>query len=175
MGLPIRRSKNHVDNGFTRPAHQASLDPFAYLDELRQRMDSLFQGLSDDLDRWGWSTPLDIEETPDAYIVEAELPGVSHDDLTLDWNGDQLFIHGEVKERERVGFLRHKTRRTGQFNYSVTLPGTVDGDRIEASLSNGVLTIHAPKASGSTSRRIPVTAGRTTTAIGQAEDRTDTS
>jgi HSP20 family molecular chaperone IbpA len=69
-----------------------------------------------------WSAPVDIEETEDAYVVEVDLPGVSRQDVTVDWNRRQLTLHGEVKERERTGLLRRQNRRTGRFDYTVTLP-----------------------------------------------------
>lgn len=174
MNLPIRRrlTRDRSDQlDYPRDESQPLLDPFAYIDHMHERMDALLRDLRAGTDWWSWSTPVDIEETRDAYVVEAELPGVAKDDLELEWDGRQLSIHGEVKERERVGFLRHKTRRTGRFDYTLTLPGEVDGDRIEASLSDGVLTIHAPKAASSHARRIPIAAGRHSDRPGLEESR----
>lgn len=86
-------------------------------------------------DRSGWSPfPVDIEETDDAYIVEIDLPGVARDDITLAWNDRELTVHGEVKQRERRGFVRQQTRRVGQFHHTVPLPGEVAGEQITANL-----------------------------------------
>ena len=131
-------------------------EPFAHLDDLYRRMNQLMRNLADEVDLRSWRAPVDIEETDDAYLVEIDLPGVPQDTLTLEWNDRQLTLHGEVTDRERTGILHQQARRTGPFDHTITLPGAVDGDTIEATLTNGVLTIHAPKAQGATGRRIEI-------------------
>ncbi|ONI74536.1 hypothetical protein BWI15_11485 [Kribbella sp. ALI-6-A] len=134
-------------------------DPFANFEDIYRRMDQMMRSFGS-LDKVAWSQfPVDIEETEDAYVVEIDLPGVARDDVTLEWNHRELTVHGEVKERERTGFLRTQTRRVGEFHHSVTLPGEIDGDRITASLEDGVLMVKAPKAAGARSRRIQITGG----------------
>src|SRR5918999_6080327 len=73
-------------------------------------------------ERAGWSPLVDIEEADDAYVVEAELPGVRREDVNLEVVGNELTIAGECKERERTGIVRRRTRRTGRFDYRVSLP-----------------------------------------------------
>lgn len=68
----------------------------------------------------------------------------------------ELFISGELKQRERTGILRHQTRRTGSFAYQSTLPGGVDAEKVEAKLTDGVLTVTVPKAEKSKPRTIKV-------------------
>jgi HSP20 family protein len=80
---------------------------------------------------------VDFEETDEAYVVEAELPGVKPGDVDVELHDHELAIHGEVKERERTGVLRHTTRRTGQFDYRVSLPGKVDAEKVDASVVVG--------------------------------------
>lgn len=106
-----------------------------------------------------WSPLVDVEETEDAWIVEADVPGAKRDDITVELQGDELAVHGEVKERERVGILRRRTRRTGQFDYRVRLPGDVDEDGIEAGLDGGVLTVRVPKSERARRRRIEIRGG----------------
>lgn len=67
-------------------------------------------------------------------------------------------IRGEIKEKERTGVLRRRTRRTGQFEYRVALPGPVDEEHIEANLHDGVLTVRVPKSEQARARRIEVKA-----------------
>ncbi|HET6291832.1 MAG TPA: Hsp20/alpha crystallin family protein [Kribbella sp.] len=113
------------------------------------------------IDRSGWSPfPVDLEETDDAYVVEIDLPGVSRRDVTLEVNGRELTVHGEVKERERKGFARRQTRRTGRFHHSVALPGEVDVERIKASLDDGVLMVRAPKSQATKAHRVQIDSGR---------------
>jgi len=68
---------------------------------------------------------VDLEETDDAWIIEAEVPGARREDVSVELHGDELAVHGEIRERERAGILRRRTRRTGQFDYRVRLPGDV--------------------------------------------------
>jgi len=65
-------------------------------------------------------------------------------------------VTGEVKERKREGLFRRRTRRVGEFEFRVTLPGYLrDGD-IEASLAYGVLRVYVPKAESTKSSKITV-------------------
>ena len=146
------------------PARRESRDltrwePLRELEDMRQRMEGLF----DELLRGGpleaagrWSPPVDLEETDDAWVVEADLPGVKKGDVTVEVRDNELTIHGELKERERVGILRRRTRRTGQFDYRVTLPGELDADNVDAQLKDGVLTLRIPKPARAQPRRIEI-------------------
>jgi HSP20 family protein len=105
-----------------------------------------------------WVPAVDIEETEDAWHIEAELPGVKRDDVNVELRDSELLITGEIKERERKGILRRRTRRTGRFEYRVMLPGEFDPDQVEAKLNGGVLSVRVPKAEQARPRRIEVTA-----------------
>lgn len=153
MALPARRSS-------TPPPER--WDPFRELEELHARigqlMESNWAGLTGDA-AGGWSPLVDIEETDDAWLVEAELPGVKQEDIDVEVGDSELTISGELKERERKGILRRRTRRTGRFDYRVTLPGEADAERIEASLDEGVLSVRIPKPERARRRRIEVRSG----------------
>ncbi|MFP5336529.1 MAG: Hsp20/alpha crystallin family protein [Actinomycetes bacterium] len=150
MALPVRRN-----------SELQTWNPFRELDDLHQRMsrlmESTFGETRDGLT--GWVPAVDIEETDDTFVVEAELPGVKRDDVTVELRDNELTIHGEVKERERTGVLRRQTRRTGQFDYRVSLPGDVDADHVDANLQEGVLRVTVRKAARAKPRRIEITAG----------------
>lgn len=77
-----------------------------------------------------------MEETDDAWVVEAELPGVNRQEINLEVRDGELVISGELKERDR----------------------NVKSDRIEASLDKGVLTVRVPKFPRSQPKRIEVKA-----------------
>ena len=145
MALPVR----------TTPRDLGRWDPIRELEELTERMNSLWQsGWGDALDRW---SPLaDVEETDDAYTVEIDLPGVQRDDVDIQLADRVLTVTGEVREKERTGVLRRRTRRVGRFHYSVTLPGEVDADSVSAQLHDGVLAIRVPKAAQAKARRISI-------------------
>ncbi|WP_027942683.1 Hsp20/alpha crystallin family protein [Amycolatopsis taiwanensis] len=140
MALPAVRSSN---------AQLFRWDPF-------RDFDALF----DQLNRWTnaatWSPLADVSETDDSYVIELDLPGVGRNDVTIDLTGTQLAITGEIRERERKGVLHRRTRRTGQFAYRVTLPRGVDGEKVDASLSDGVLTVRVPKSESAKPRRIAI-------------------
>ncbi|MDQ3875534.1 MAG: Hsp20/alpha crystallin family protein [Actinomycetota bacterium] len=140
-------------------------EPFSELEQVTERMrrmlDQTFGGFawpSPLTERAGWSPLVDIEETDDAYVVEAEVPGVNREDVNVELVGNDLSITGEIKERERKGLIRRQTRRTGRFDYRVSLPNQVDAGKIDASLENGVLTVRVPKSERAQRRRIEVKA-----------------
>jgi HSP20 family protein len=136
-------------------------DPWREIDEMRERFDQLFGQLTP-LAAGGdaaWVPSVDLEETEDAWIVEADVPGAKRSDITAEVQGQELHIHGEIKERERVGVLRRRTRRTGEFSYRVTLPSEVDAENITADLDDGVLTVKLPKHQAAKPRRIEIGSG----------------
>jgi HSP20 family protein len=152
MALPVRRS--------SETALAERMDPARELDELHRRMDQLLQGVSSGLGNGGvWSPLVDIEETDDAWVLEAEVPGTERDDVNVEVRDSEVAISGEIKEKERKGILRRRTRRTGRFDYRVTLPGEADADNIDASLHDGVLTVRIPKAERARPRRVEVKSG----------------
>ena len=156
MALPARRSERGA-----APASPARWTPFQELEQLHERMGRLMETTwpgSGEL-AGPWSPPVDIEETDDAWVVEAEIPGVEREDINVELHDGELAISGEIKERERKGLLRRQTRRVGQFDYRVSLAGEVDADRIDASLESGVLTLRIPKPEKAQPRRIEITGG----------------
>lgn len=144
-----------------RTGSQERWEPQGEVEQVSERMRRLleqsFGGLPVLLrDAAAWSPPVDIEEEDDAFVIEAEVPGVKKNDVNIDLVGRELTISGEIKERERKGVLRRKTRRVGQFEYRVILPDEVDGDRVEAKLKDGVLSLRVPKAERAQRRRIEI-------------------
>jgi HSP20 family protein len=75
----------------------------------------------------------------------------------VELGGGELMVTGEVKERERVGFLRTRIRRVGRFDYRLSLPADLEEARVSASLSNGILTVRVPKTAKARPRKIPIT------------------
>lgn len=157
MGLPVLRSKR---DGDSVPASSRALEgPWAEFGELYEQMGRLLSGAFAGLD-WatgGWRPAADVEETDDAYLVELELPGVKQEDISVELSGGELYVTGEVKERQRVGLLRSRTRRVGRFDYRLSLPTDIEEDQVGALMSNGVLTVRAPKTARTRPRRIPIT------------------
>ncbi len=162
MALPVLRGhhpveqKDHSARESNPPGGRWS--PWAEFTEFHNRMGRLLAETLGDVDRpeGSWRPAADVEETTDAYLVELELPGVKRDDVSVEFGGGELSVTGELKERERVGFLRTRTRLVGRFDYRVSLPADVEQDQVTASLSDGVLTVRVPKNEQSRPRRIPI-------------------
>jgi HSP20 family protein len=134
-------------------------DPLRELEGLQEQLAQLMQSNAANGNGTPFVPLVDIEETEDAWIVEAEVPGVKSEDVNVEVRGSELAISGEIKEREREGILRRRTRKTGEFDYHITLPGEADADHIEASLNDGVLTVRIPKPEQERPRRIDVKPG----------------
>jgi HSP20 family protein len=158
MTLPVLSRSREL----TRPERPA-WDPFRQFEkefeeefaELTRRMNTLWESGLGALERW---SPLaDVEESDDAYTVEVEVPGVARDDIDVQLDARRLTVPGEVKDKQRTGVLRRRTRRVGRFAYSVTLPTEVDADGVTARLHDGVLTIRVPKPETMRPRRIAIT------------------
>jgi HSP20 family protein len=148
MDLPIRRRDQE-----RRPQQEFERLRNAFAGQLEQWPDFVrsVERVFNDV------TPLvDIEETDDSYLLEVELPGVKREDIDLQVDQGRLRLAGERRQRERVGFLRHRTRTAGRFSLDVRLPAAVDSDAAHASLDHGVLTVVVPKAEQARRRRIPV-------------------
>jgi len=148
MTLPLQRSAGQADK--SRPLREFE-NLYTELDRLAQ---SVFGGLTGEV---AWLPAADIVETDSGYIVEVELPGVRREDVDVALNGNELVVTGEVKERKREGLFRRRTRKVGQFEFRVTLPGDLRADDIEASLAYGVLSVYVPKAERAKSSKITVT------------------
>jgi HSP20 family protein len=102
---------------------------------------------------------IEIRETKDAFLLQADLPGVKQDDVEIDLTGNRLTISGrrEQEQERREGERFYAYERTfGSFHRSVTLPEGVDPDRIQAELKDGVLRVEIPKRPETKAKRISV-------------------
>lgn len=106
----------------------------------------------------GFGLALDVEENADAYIVRANLPGVSQDGISVNIHEDVLSVSAETaaENRDETSKMLIRERRFGRFSRSLRFPTNVDGDAVEASYEDGVLSITLPKAEHVKPRQIPV-------------------
>ena len=142
-----------------REGSPARWEPFRELEQLQEQTLELLENAwsGRPADGLTWTPPVDIEETEDAWIVEAEIPGVKRQDVNVETRDSELLISGEIKERERTGILRRRTRRVGEFEFRVTLPGGLDPNNVEANVDDGVLTVRIPKPEQARPQRVEVT------------------
>jgi HSP20 family protein len=160
MALPVLRRSRNGDQAPASWRAPEQWSPWAEFNELYEQMGRLLPdiwGAGPDRAASWWRPAADVEETEEAYLAELELPGVKQEDISVELSGRELAVSGEVKERERVGFLRTQTRRVGRFDYRLSLPGDIEEDQVSASLSNGVLTVRVPKAAKSRPRKVAIT------------------
>ena len=91
--------------------------------------------------------PVDVRLDEDEYILQALLPGVKAEDLTVQVIGETITIQGEFRkiEDDKSTYLLSEIP-AGRFYRELTLPAALDTGKVEAHLDEGVLTLHIPKA-----------------------------
>jgi len=103
---------------------------------------------------------VDISESENALWLWADLPGVDENSLDIRLDNDQLTIEGRVAIDEYQDLNPVYTEyNIGNFVRTFRVSESIDGERIKASVKNGVLELELPKAERARPRRIPVTAG----------------
>jgi HSP20 family protein len=129
----------------------ARWDPLRDLLAIQQRLDRFKPGPA------GWNPPVDLHETPDDYVITAEVPGLSRDDIEIQMHDGRLTLSGTRRERGAPCEQYHRVERgRGSFSRTFQLPIPVDADRIVADLRDGVLTVTCPKSADGVMRRIHV-------------------
>lgn len=142
---------------------------FAAMDELRRRMDWLFQEQAtpraqlraefDSAARVGSGPRIHVFDTGNALVVKADLPGMTEKDLQISLNQDVLTLSGERKSEALEKYTVHRKERPSvRFSRSFTLPSKVDPEKTTAVLKHGVLTLTLNKAAEAQPRQIAVTA-----------------
>jgi HSP20 family protein len=102
---------------------------------------------------------LDIAEKRDAFVVRADVPGVTPDNIEIGLDGDLLTIHARVVPAEVEGLpLLYREYIVGDYETSLMVSGRIDREKIEALVKDGVLTITLPKAHEVKPRTIEVKA-----------------
>ena len=136
-------------------------DPIRDLIGLKERMNRLLEsvlrkgdfstgGLS------GWSPPVDLRETREAFILTTEVPGVRRDDLGVRVEGGIVTLEGRRPLAKEARAALRIERPYGSFSRTLHLPNPVDESRVIARLHLGVLEIVLPKSAGARARSIRV-------------------
>ena len=101
--------------------------------------------------------PIDIHEGPEGLILEADLPGVSEGQLTIQLEDNVLSLHAKVTApAPEDARILHEEYRPGDFYRSFILSDEVERSKISAELKNGVLRLKLPKAERAKTRRIEI-------------------
>jgi HSP20 family protein len=140
-------------------------EPWSLVNRLHQDLDRLmgreFGGRDDD-ESWGavsdWMPAVDVQETKDAFVLTADLPGVNPNDIDITMENGVLTLRGRRVHEQRTeekGFRRIE-RSSGEFFRRFTLPDIADPDSISAQTNNGVLTVRIAKRAEVQPRRIEI-------------------
>ncbi len=105
--------------------------------------------------------PVDIEETPEAFVLTADLPGADPKQIKVTLTNGVLSLRGErrVAKSATEGALHRTERASGSFERSFTLGTPVRADQIKATYRDGVLEVRIPKADEAREREIEVQVG----------------
>jgi HSP20 family protein len=110
-----------------------------------------------------WIPAMDLVETEDAFVLRADLPGLSENEVNIELEDNVLTISGERKaehEERKEGYYRVE-RASGSFSRSLTLPEGVDPDAVNASFDRGVLEVRIPKPEERKPRKVAISVGQT--------------
>ena len=129
-------------------------DPTREVDVLQNDMnrlfDAFFQGRGGNRAPSGaqrWIPPIDLTEVEGEYVLRADLPGLTQEDIDIQVKDDVLTISGERQSEHHdngEGFYRVE-RSFGRFARSLDLPTGVDATSVSAEFDNGVLEVRIPK------------------------------
>jgi HSP20 family protein len=139
-------------------------EPLRELGTLQTEMNRLFntvfdspgQGNAGALRRW--MPAMDLVETEDHFVLRADLPGMSEEDVKIELEDTTLTVSGERKaEHEDRGEGYYRVERAfGSFARTLTLPQGVDPEAVTAGFDRGVLEIRVPKPEARKPRRIEI-------------------
>jgi HSP20 family protein len=100
---------------------------------------------------------VNVYETQDEYVFQAELPGWTREQVSLNFENQTLTLSGNRQLQNGDGRQYHRVEGFyGQFSRSFTVPGVVDFNRVEARMKDGLLTVHLPKREEAKPRQIEV-------------------
>jgi len=140
-------------------------DPIREMLSWNRTMERMLNNLYDD-GELGFSEPLnlriplDVIENEDEFVVKADVAGINPDDIEITYTENSLSIKAEMRdereEKGEEGRYHLRERRYGTFSRTISMPGTVDVEGIDAETENGVLKIHLPKKEEVKPRRIEI-------------------
>ena len=138
-------------------------EPLRELGSLQNEMNRLFNNVFDAPAGNGgtmrrWMPAMDLVETDDHFVLRADLPGLSEDDIKIELEDGTLTVSGDRKaehESKNEGYYRVE-RAFGSFSRSLTLPQGVDPEAVTASFDRGVLEVRVRKPEQRKPRRIEI-------------------
>jgi HSP20 family protein len=104
----------------------------------------------------GWTPPVDLYETSSEFVLIAELPGLSRDEIEIHAEDGRIVIRGERASQVPCEQYHRVERGHGRFSRAFALPEPIAVDAVTADLKDGILTVTIPKAVSRGSRRVDV-------------------
>lgn len=129
----------------------ARWDPFRDLVAIEHQMERFSSA-----DVQGWAPAVDLAETAEAYVIKAELPGLTRDRLRIHIHDGRLTLQGRREARVACEHYHQVERGHGEFSRTFALPASADTDSVVADLADGVLTVTVRKAGAGRPRRVVV-------------------
>jgi HSP20 family protein len=143
--------------------HRTSDSLHSLQTEVNRLFEDLFPGREGNGSRSGreqmmWAPQLDVLETEASYRVRVDLPGVSHENVTINVENNWITIRGERQEMatETNETVLRTERGRGGFYRSLILPTEIDADKATANFEGGVLLIELPKVAKSKAKSISI-------------------
>jgi HSP20 family protein len=138
-------------------------EPLRELGSLQNEMNRLFNTVFDTPQPAGstlrrWMPAMDLVETDESFVLRADLPGLSEEDIKIEFEDGTLTVSGERKaehESKSEGYYRVE-RAFGSFSRSLTLPQGIDPEAVTANFDRGVLEVRIPKPEQRKPRRIEI-------------------
>ncbi len=130
-------------------------------DEVNRMFDRLWHGgvSAGPFDGQEWAPPIDLYESNEFFIVRAEVPGLSRDDIEVSLTGQVLALKGTKvppPDDPAQGRRVQGERRFGRFNRAIELPGEVEAGPVSAVCRAGVLEVRLPKSAASRPKSIEI-------------------
>lgn len=158
-------------------------EPVRELGTIQSEMNRLFNSFFDTPTHAG-SAPLrryvpamDLVDTGDAFVLKADLPGLSESDVNIEVHDNVLTVSGERKSEheDRKGGYHRVERSYGSFRRSLALPEGVDPEAVTATFDKGVLQVTVPKPAQQAPRKVQITVGGASTGEAPAVEGSETS
>ena len=137
----------------TNGGNKVTRDPYSFARDLFFGWDPFFGR-----EPSAFAPTFEVKETAEAFLIKADLPGVEEKNLDINLHNGVLTVagHRDSEERKEGETYALYERQYGSFTRSFSLPDLADGDKIQAKLENGVLTLAVPKKAEAKPKKISI-------------------
>ena len=153
-------TRNDPSIGSLVPEIGYQFDPFQAMREMLRwdPISDLYRGWPTERAGITFNPLFDVRETDDAFILQADMPGIIEKDLDISLTNNRLIVGGKRESEQEVkGETYYRSERTyGSFSRSFNLPTDVDANKVSAELKNGVLYVNLPKTGESMAKKITI-------------------